>query len=265
MLPAADTLEPLSKPDAILFDFGGTLDCPSHWLDRFLKHYHAAGLELTREELDAAFDFANKAGYAAGKAVERFRLGELVRFLVGNQFEYLRGEGPELVRESLSRMDSRERFRNVERIRESFLKETADGLTRSKAIISKLKSQFRLGVISNWYGNLEAIIAEAGMSRLFDAIVDSTRVHAFKPDEGIYRTGLRLLGAEAPQTAMVGDSMNKDMAPAHRIGMKTVFIRSLGHEHEPAASAAQSSNGSGTKFAPDYVIDSLNEILDLAW
>ena len=255
----------MSKPAALLFDFGGTLDCPSHWLDRFLKHYHACGFDLAREELDAAFDFATKAGYAAGKAIERFKLGDLVRFMVGNQFEYLRGEGPEKLREVLGKMDSRERFRAVERVRESFLKETADGLARSKQILARLKPQFRLGIISNWYGNLENLLAEAGMSRLFDAVIDSARVGVRKPDEAIFRIALTKLRTEPLQTAMVGDSMNKDMAPAHRIGMTTVFLRSLGHEHEPAASPAQSSNGSGANFTPNHTIDAIEELLNLAW
>ncbi len=259
----------MSQPAAILFDFGGTLDCPSHWLDRFLKHYCAAGFDITRAELDPAFDFATKAGYAAGKSMERFKLGDLIRFLVGNQFEYLRGEGPDRFRESLSKMDSRERFKNVERVRESFLKETAAGLAHSRDVLTRLKPDFRLGVISNWYGNLDAIIAEAGMSRLFDSITDSTRVRAFKPDPAIFRAALTALRATPEQTAMVGDSVNKDLAPAHRIGMRTVFLRSIGHEHEPAASTAQSSNGTSSDFAPDYTpdykIDSLEEILTLQW
>lgn len=255
----------MPKPTAILFDFGGTLDCPSHWLDRFLKHYRSGGFDITREELDPAFDFATKAGYAAGKSMERFKLGDLVRFLVGNQFEYLRGEGPDRFRESLSKMDSRERFKNVERVRESFLKETTAGLARSKEILTRLKPQFRLGVISNWYGNLDAIIAEAGMSRLCDSITDSTRVRAVKPDPAIFHAALKALGTSAHETAMVGDSMSKDMAPAHRIGMRTVFLRSIGYEHEPATSTAQSSNGTGSNFAPDHTIRSLEEILTLGW
>jgi putative hydrolase of the HAD superfamily len=255
----------VSKPTAILFDFGGTLDCPSHWLDRFMKHYQAAGFDLTREELAPAFDFATQAGYDAGKSVERFKLGDLIRFLVGNQFEYLRGEGPDRFRESLSKMDSRERFKNVERVRESFLKETVAGLTHSKDVLARLKPDFKLGVISNWYGNLEAIIVEAGMRALFDSITDSTRVRAFKPDLAIYRAALKVLGTSPEQTAMVGDSMGKDMAPAHQIGMRTIFLRSIGWEHEPAASTAQSSNGRGSNFAPDHSIDSLEEILSLQW
>ena len=255
----------MSKPVAILFDFGGTLDCPSHWLDRYLKHYRAAGFDITREELDPAFEFATKAGYAAGKAMERFRLGDLVRFLIGNQFEYLRDDGPDRLREALRKMDSRERFRSVERVRESFLKETVAGLQQSKQILERLKPDFKLGVISNWYGNLHAIIEEAGMSGLLDAIIDSTRVRAFKPHPAIFDAALAALHTTATQTAMVGDSMNKDLAPAHRLGMRTVLLRSIGHEHEPAASAAQSSKGSGVNFAPDHAISSLEEMLSLAW
>jgi putative hydrolase of the HAD superfamily len=263
----------VTKPAAILFDFGGTLDCPSHWLDRFLKHYRAAGFEITREELDPAFDFATKAGYAAGKATERFKLGDLVRFLVGNQFEYLRGEGPDRFREALTTMDSRERFKNVERVRESFLKETSAGLAHSNDVLRKLKPNFRLGVISNWYGNLEVIIAEAGMSQLLDSITDSARVGVFKPDPAIFQAALKSLRTTAEQTAMVGDSMSKDMAPAHHLGMRTIFLRSLGHEHEPAASTAQSSNGTGNgtgsnhpgDYAPDHSIDAIEELLTLPW
>jgi HAD superfamily hydrolase (TIGR01509 family) len=252
-------------PTAILFDFGGTLDCPSHWLDRFLKHYRGAGFDITRDELDTAFDFATKAGYAAGKSMERFKLGDLVRFLVGNQFEYLRGEGPDRFRESLGKMDSRERFRNVERIRESFLKETVTGLAHSREILGRLKPHFKLGVISNWYGNLDTIIAEAGMNRLFDSITDSTRVRAVKPDPAIFHAALKALAAAPEQTAMVGDSMSKDVAPAHRIGMRTVFLRSIGQEHEPAALTAQSSNGACSDSIVDYSIDSLDEMLTLKW
>lgn len=247
----------VAKPTAILFDFGGTLDGTSHWLDRFLAHYRASGIEIDRGELDPAFDFATRAGYAAGKPIERFKLGDLVRFMVGNQFEYLRRDGPDRIRERLLAMDSRERFKTVERIRDSFLAETNRGLAHSREILSGLKRAHRLGVISNWYGNLEMIVAEAGMSRLFDAIIDSTRVRAFKPDPAIFAAALTALKTRADETAMVGDSMLKDCAPAHRIGMRTVLLRCA----PSAVTAAQSGDG----IEPDFTIDSLDQLAELKW
>jgi HAD superfamily hydrolase (TIGR01509 family) len=247
----------MAKPDALLFDFGGTLDCPSHWLDRFLAHYKAGGIEIARDELDGAFDFATKTGYAAGKSIERFKLGDLVRFLVGNQFEFLRASGSERFKEWLGRMDSRERFRLVERIRDSFLVETAAGLAKSRHLLNALHKTYRIGVISNWYGNLEAIIAEAGMKSLIDAVTDSGRIGIFKPDPGIYKEALKLLRSEPSATAMIGDSMRKDIAPAHEIGMRTVWLRHA----NAAVAAAQESDGIGA----DYTIDSLQELADLRW
>jgi hypothetical protein len=46
---------------AILFDFGGTLDGPSHWHDRFLARYRASGLGLSRDELDSAYFLRNSS------------------------------------------------------------------------------------------------------------------------------------------------------------------------------------------------------------
>ncbi len=246
----------MAKPTAIFFDFGGTLDCPSHWLDRFVKHYRAAGVEVERAELDPAFAYATQAGYAAGEPIQRFRLGDLIRFLVGNQFEYLRAQGPAAIRQRLQAMEPRQRFRTVEKIHDSFLKETLEGLADSREILKRLRPDYRLGVISNWYGNLDAIIAEAGMKRLIDAVIDSTRVGAFKPDPTIFVAALKELRVPAAEAVMVGDSIAKDCAPAHEVGMRTVLLRGPAPEPDGIASLA---------LAPDYIISSLEELVEFKW
>ena len=75
---------------ALLFDFGGTLDGRSHWLDRFLAQYKAASVEMTRAELDPAFDYATKTGYRATRVITRFGLKDLVRFRGGSLCVWLR-------------------------------------------------------------------------------------------------------------------------------------------------------------------------------
>ena len=89
---------------AMLFDFGGTLDGPAHWLDRFFASYRAAGIEISRDELDPAFDDATRIGYGATRVVTRFGLKDLVRFLVGHQFEYLRKSGPDPLAQATRRL-----------------------------------------------------------------------------------------------------------------------------------------------------------------
>ncbi len=247
----------MARPSTILLDFGGTLDCPSHWLDRFLRHYRAAGVEIEREELNPAFDHATRTGYAAGQPIQRFGLGDLVRFLVGNQFEYLRRGGPAPLRARLEIMTPRERLSLAEKIRGSFLGETVKGLAHSREILGCLRGQYRLGVVSNWYGNLDVVIEEAGMARLVDAVIDSARVGRFKPDPAIFMTALKDLHVPAAEAVMVGDSLEKDCVPARRVGMRTVLLRVPG----PAAAGANSR----ACHIPDYIIGSLDELVEFRW
>src|SRR5271163_3663629 len=112
---------------ALLFDFGGTLDGPAHWLDRFLVSYRAAGIEISRAELDPAFDDATRIGYGATRVVSRFGLTDLVRFLVGHQFEYLRKSGPDVLRKVLDDSGAGGRHRYVEAVTRAFVHDTSAG------------------------------------------------------------------------------------------------------------------------------------------
>jgi putative hydrolase of the HAD superfamily len=236
----------------LLFDFGGTLDGPLHWLDRFLSEYRTSGVEINRDELDPAFDFATRAGYRA-RPVHRFGLEELARFLVGNQFEFLAREGSETIRATIASLDSRARHRLVEQIAAGFVRTTRSGLEASRSVLGALRGSFRLGVVSNFYGNLDRILEEAGMKGTLNVIVDSSRVGIFKPDPRIFQFAMRELGANPSHTAMIGDSLDKDCAPARSLGLRTVW-------YHPAQSPSARSN-----TLADFRVASLGEIGSLRW
>ncbi len=172
----------MATVSTLLFDFGGTLDGPAHWLDRFLLSYRAAGIVLTRAELDPAFDHATRIGYGATRVVARFGMTDLVRFLVGHQFEYLRKSGPDPIRATLDDAGAAGRHRFVEAVTNTFVGETSAGLAHSREVLGLLKSRFKMGVVSNFYGNLDRILEEARLDRFFAAVADSSRVGIFKPD-----------------------------------------------------------------------------------
>src|ERR1700722_681433 len=207
---------------ALLFDFGGTLDGPAHWLDRFLVSYRAAGVEISRTELDPAFDHATRIGYGATKIVTRFGLTDLVRFLVGHQFEYLRQSGAPQVRALLDESGAKGRHRIVESITTLFVRETTAGLEHSRRVLATLEGRFRMGVVSNFYGNLDRILADARLERFFAAVADSSR-------PGIFEAALKKMDCAsaktAKKTAMIGDSLLKDCAPAKKLGLRTVWLR----------------------------------------
>ena len=237
---------------ALLFDFGGTLDGPAHWLDRFLASYRAAGVEISRTELDPAFDHATRIGYRTTRVVARFGMTDLVRFLVGHQFEYLRKSGPDALRKLLDEAGAAGRHRFVEQITNSFVRETSAGLAHSREMLGPLKSRFKLGIVSNFYGNLDRILEEAKLDQFFAAVADSSRVGIFKPEPGIFADVLKKLRCAPETVAMIGDSLAKDCAPARKLGMRTVWLRT----------ASQGVEDSG---AADVTIGSIDEVAQIRW
>ncbi len=237
---------------ALLFDFGGTLDGPAHWLDRFLASYRAGGVEISRTELDPAFDHATRTGYGATRIVARFGLTDLVRFLVGHQFEYLRKGGPEQIRATLEDSGAGGRHRLVEAVTNSFVRETSAGLAHSREVVGPLKSRFKLGVVSNFYGNLDRVLEEAKLDRFFTAVADSSRVGIFKPDVGIFEAALKKIQCPPGSVAMIGDSLGKDCAPARKLGMRTVWLCT-----EP--------RGVEDSGAADVTIRSIDEVAQIQW
>lgn len=237
---------------ALLFDFGGTLDGPAHWLDRFLASYRATGVEITRAELDPAFDHATRIGYGATRVVARFGLTDLVRFLVGHQFEYLRKSGPGQLRARLDDSGAAGRHRLVEAVTNSFVRETSAGLAHSREVIGPLHSRFKLGIVSNFYGNLDRILGEAKLDRFFAVVADSSRIGIFKPAPGIFEDALKKLQCGAQSAAMIGDSPGKDCAPAHKLGMRTVWLCTEPRRAEDSAPA-------------DVTIRRIDEVAQIQW
>jgi len=241
---------------ALLFDFGGTLDGPAHWLDRFLAQYRRAGIDISRDELDPAFEHATRTGYRAAKAIQRFGLMELVRFLVGNQLEFLARVAPPEIRARFESLDSKGKHRVTDKIASDFAAETREGLKRSKSVLAQLKPRFQIGVVSNFYGNLDRIIQEAGMKQFVSTVVDSSRVGIFKPQPAIFDAALRTLRISPEAAAMVGDSVTKDCSPAHSLGIRTIWYR-------PGPSA-EKLEGKLPDEVVDLTIASLEELTTLA-
>lgn len=241
---------------AILFDFGGTLDFPRHWLDRFVAHYQAAGIDIKRAELDVAFTAATQKAYACSAMLRDYSLSQLVGLLIELQFENLRVHGAAGSRRLLTEAasDGVTAELNI-RIRDSFVAESAVGFATSRPLLALLARRAKIGVVSNFYGNLDRVIAEADLARSVTAIADSGRLGFYKPDPRIFAASLAKLDVHPHDTVMVGDSIRKDCAPARAMGMATVWLR---HRELRWREAAPSD-------PIDFTIDDLEELKDFGW
>src|SRR5205807_4516168 len=101
---------------------------------------------------------------------------------------------------------------------------------RNRPILERLARRYRLGIVSNFTGNLQPCLEELGLARLFAAVSDSAVVGCSKPDPRIFLGTLTTLGARPERAWMVGDNVEADIRGAAALGMRTC---SLGPPERP--------------------------------
>lgn len=201
----------------VLLDFGGTLDGDGvHWLDRFYAIYAGAGLSLPAERIKEAFYDADRR-LESDPTISACGLREMMRRHARWQVSHLG------LADSVG-----------ERLARDFAELAEGALRRNKLVLQQLRAAgCRLGVVSNFYGNVAALCEEAGLAPLLDVIVDSAVVGYRKPDPRIYLEALRRVGARAGEAAMVGDSFERDIRPAAALGMHAFWLAPARHSQCP--------------------------------
>jgi len=76
-----------------------------------------------------------------------------------------------------------------------------------------------------------------------------------KPSPLIIRFVLQILGAKSKETAIIGDQIETDIKAGKRMGLLTILVLS------GVSKAGDIKKVKGTKNAPDFVIDSLEEVI----
>jgi len=193
---------------AVLFDFGGTLDSDGlTWPDRFFPLYRDAGLDLTRDAFLKAF-YASDDHLAERFALTGVGLAKTLELQVGCVLESLPGADPGLMPAISGR----------------FLEDCRRFFARNKPVLERLKRRYRLGIVSNFYGNLPDILASEGLDGYFDVVAESARLGHMKPQKEIFLHATRALGVTPDQCMMVGDSVPRDMRGAEGLAMSHALL-----------------------------------------
>lgn len=206
--PTGATTKRRRPPDALLLDFGGTLDADGvHWAPRFLAAYREQGGPASDAAFQAAFDEGHRA-FAA---------------LPGIRSLGFQGTALRLATEVTNRLPAPERVAAWD-LAEAFRAPAVSAAARNGPVLERLARLRRLAAVSNFTGNLEPCLEELGLLRHFHAVVDSGRFGVAKPDERIFLEALRATGAERDSAWMVGDNPEADIRPALRLGLSACWI-----------------------------------------
>jgi len=96
------------------------------------------------------------------------------------------------------------------------------GLTR------RLHRRYCTALLSNATLFLDSLLADEGLTGLFDVIVNSARVGRRKPDSEIFALTLRRMGLP-PDVCLFVDDKERNTTVAQSLGMRVVVFRSAAH------------------------------------
>ena len=116
-------------------------------------------------------------------------------------------------------------------------------------------SGLKIGLISNSHRCLDSFQTHFALEGLFSVAVSSHEHGYLKPHPSIFNAALQLIGVEAKDAVMVGDSLGQDVAGALSVGMRAVLVR-RGPGNQPF-------HGNADAFDGVAVIHSLQELLPI--
>ena len=222
---------------AILFDFGGTLDTDGiHWSELFWETYVHFHIPVTKENLREAFIYSERK--IANVIKPEFSMKQTLEKQLLYQLEYLQDK---------HYLPSYYSF-IIDELSEYCYRYVIKTVMRSKELLENLNSQYSLGIISNYYGNLETVLQELSIKKYFSSVIDSTKLKIRKTDKQIFKVALNDLAMVPQEVIMIGDSYENDIIPAKSIGCFTIWIQNKVWQ-EPV------DNGSA-----DFKIESITEL-----
>lgn len=198
---------------ALLFDYGGTLDNGGdHWAVTIREGWQKAGIDVDLDVFIDAYVHAERT-LAANPIIKPYHnFGELMRIKAHIELERLAANGysipPQAAETIAKHCDDRARHCTAQ----------------ARPVLEQLAERYPLVLVSNFYGNIECVLADYGLRHLFPDIIESAVVCIRKPDPRIFAMACGAADVEPSQATVIGDSVSKDIIPAQSIGCSTIWI-----------------------------------------
>lgn len=212
----------------VIFDYGGTIDSRGdHWSEVIWDGYREAGVQVTKEQFRDCYVYAERELAKTRHILPEHNFYDLLlikmRIEIGN-----------LVENAVLPSDYpvEEKALAVARYCYNRAKESVE---EARPVLEFVYERVPMVLVSNFYGNVETVLADFDLARYFKKVVESAVVGIRKPDPRIFALGVEALGVPAENVLVVGDSYKKDIVPAESIGCQVAWLKGKGWTAEEDA------------------------------
>ncbi len=210
-----------------VFDYGGTLDTGGcHWGKKIWHAYQREYVPVSWEQFREAYIFAERYLGSHRVIQPEHSLRQLLQIKLQLELQFLRENGYWTTTEDLCE-------ETCGRLLHTLYDEVMVSTAHSREVLTKLASEVPMVLVSNFYGNMPVVLREFGFDGLFQRVIESSVVGIRKPDPRIFQMGVEALGLQSGEVTVVGDSIEKDIMPAHSIGCRTVWLKGEGWNDLP--------------------------------
>lgn len=214
----------------LIFDYGGTIDSRGeHWSHVIERGYHKAGLSIDNVLFRQAYVEGERALARHPLVKPHHTFLDIMLLKVHIELQHLSSlgalpDGADI--DSLTRAIATYCY--------DYARECVD---EARPTLELLHTHFPMVMVSNFYGNLNAVLADFGIDHLFSSVIESAVVGVRKPSPAIFTLGVEALNLSAEQCAVIGDSLDKDILPAQSIGCPTFWLKGRGWTDDDTTSS----------------------------
>lgn len=233
------------KINALLFDFGGTIDTDGlHWSEVLWAAYGACGIEVEKTAFREAYVWAERAMAAYPFVQPGHAMRRMLYTKLQLELQYLAAQRH--IDYPISVL-----LRKAESVARHADESVRHNLQCVRPMLEQLAERYKLVLVTNFYGNMHSVLRAYALDRYFAAVIESAVVGVRKPDAEMFRLGLQAAGVSASQAVVIGDSVKNDILPAAGLGCRTIWLEGKGWDDAVRSSAS-----------PDAIIHHLTELPD---
>lgn len=211
----------------IIFDYGGTIDSRGvHWSEVIWAGYQANAVPVDKSIFRDAYVFAERELARTRHILPHHTFADLLLIKMRIELQWL-------VDQQHLPADAVERW--AKPVADYCYDAARNSIADARPVLDELYSRFPMVLVSNFYGNVEAVLEDFDLRRYFRSIIESAVVGIRKPDPRIFSLGVEALGLPPQQVLVVGDSYKKDIVPAESIGCRVAWLK--GKEWTPEEDA----------------------------